>query len=155
MRFMVAGIAPALVWATAVVAQPRGPVDCEEAGAGLWSIAPGEDGSGLRSFYNGQVTVVALNLIEPAAAPGGVAIVMPGVERDDEPTSPACWAFTGFDWVEVGAATAEYDPAQGLLLTLPISRWDEERQRSVPAAPLRIRIDLRRGQVDVVGSVNR
>ena len=153
-RLWFAAMAPVLLWTTATGAQGRGPVECEEAGVGLWSIAPGEDGSGLRSYYNGQVTVVALNLIEPAAAPGGVAIIMPGVERDGEPPSPACWAFTGFDWVEVADAQAEYGPANGLLLTLPTRRWDEERQDSVPSAPLRIRIDLGRGRVDVVGSVN-
>jgi hypothetical protein len=153
-HLMLAGVTPALLWTAAASAQPRGPVECEEAGAGLWSIAPGEDGSGLRSFYNGQVTVVALDLIEPAAAPSGIAIVMPAAEREGEPPSMACWAFTGFDWVEVADAQAEYDPANGLLLTLPTRRWDEERQDSVPAPPLRIRIDLGRGRVDVVGSVN-
>jgi hypothetical protein len=153
-RLMFAAIAPALAWATAAVAQPRGALDCEDAGVGLWSIAPGEDGSGLRSFYDGQVTVVAVDTIEPAAAPAGIAIVMPAAERDDEPPSMACWAFIGFDRVDVRAARAEYDPAEGLRLTLPTWRWDEERQQSVPSPPLRIRIDLGRGRVEVVGSVN-
>ena len=153
-RSRFAAIAPALLWATAAGAQPRGPVTCEEAGAGLWSIAPGENGSGVRTFYDGQVTVIALDLIEPAAAPGGVAIVMPGVERDDEPPSPACWAFTGFDRVEVAAATAEYDPANGLTLSLPTWRFDEARQQSLPSPPLRVRIDVGRGRVDAIGSVN-
>jgi len=153
-RLMLAGIALALFWTPAAAAQPRGALDCEEAGVGLWSIAPGEDGSGLRSFYNGQVTVIAVDTIEPAAAPSGIAIVMPGEEREDEPPSPACWAFVGYDRIDLAAARAEYDPAEGLMLTLPTWRWDEQRQESEPSAPLRIRIDVRRGRADAVGSVN-
>ena len=150
--FMIAGTA--LLWATAADAQPRGPATCEEVGAGLWSIDTGEHGEGVRTFYNGQVTVIALNLIEPAAAPGGVAIVMPGPPSDEEPTGPECFAFVGYDRVDVPGARPDYDPARGLVLTFPTWRFDAERQDSVPAPPLRVRIDVGRGRVDVIGEVN-
>lgn len=150
---MLAGMT--LLWAAAADAQPRGPATCEEAGAGLWSIDTGENGNGIRTFYDGQVTVIALNLIEPAAAPGGVAIVMPGPPNAEEPTGPECFAFVGYDRVDVAGARSHYDPTRGLILTFPTWRFDEARQDSVPAAPLRVRIDVGRGTVDVVGQVNR
>ncbi len=146
---MLVGIA--LLWATAADAQPRAPGTCEEVGAGLWSIDTGENGEGVRSFYNGQVTVIALNLVEPAAAPGGVAIVMPEPLNAEEPTGPECWAFVGYDRVDVAGARSDYDPAHGLILTFPTWRFDEERQDSVPAPPLRVRIDVGQGTVEALG----
>ena len=49
--------------------------DCDAAGVGLRDLVVGDDGGGIRSFYSGEVVLLAIDQVEPAAAASGVAIM--------------------------------------------------------------------------------
>ena len=145
------------IWIAAVAAMaahepasaPRLPgelVGCDEAGLGIWSVSVDER-RGVRSFYRGAVTLLELDMVEPAGAPAGVAIVMPAVPIENEPVGPTCWAVVGYSSVDVAAARASYDPRQGLTLSIPTYVYDGESDRAVAGAPIRLRINPTRGTI--------
>lgn len=82
-----------------------------------------------RSFANGDVRLVLLDTIEPAAAPYHLMILSPPY---DEVGGRQCkvlsrenqsgWAGMDFDQLEAG-----YDPALGLSFTLPAMIWLPEK----------------------------
>jgi hypothetical protein len=119
---------------------------CEELGVGLTSLSVGER-SGVRTFYQGMVTLLALDTEEPAAAPAGIAVIMPDVPVENEPPATACWATIGYGGVDVDGARASYDPASGLTLTVATTVYDGEHDRSVAGPPIRLRIDANRGTI--------
>jgi hypothetical protein len=55
-----------------------------------------------------------------------------------------CLAVVGVASVQLDEATAEDDPAKGLLVTIP-TRVFNETSDSAPGAPLKLRIDIDRG----------
>ena len=144
-----------LTWPALAIAQPSGLVGCEENDIGLWSVAVGTDLSGVRSFYAGQVTLLALDTVEPACCAAGVAIVMPDAPHGDEPVGPRCWALTGYGEVDLRAARSRYDPRSGLTLTIPTSRYDAATGRAVAGEPIRLRINAARGTIVDLGARGR
>jgi hypothetical protein len=137
----------ALAWPTLAQAQTGGGLaSCEDAGVGLTSLAVGEH-EGVRTFYQGQVVLLALNTEEPAAAPAGIAVLMPDPPVGNEPPSTGCWAIIGYGRVDVDRARARYDPASGLTLTIPTMVYDADHDRDVAAPPIRLRINATRGTI--------
>ncbi len=120
---------------------------CDEAGVGLESVAVGADLSGVRNFYRGNVTLFALDTIEPACCSAGIAIVMPAEPHGNEPVGFACWAIKGLAAVDLGAARSSYDPRRGLTLTIPTRGYDPETGATIPGEPIRLRIDAARGTI--------
>ena len=140
-------LALAFAWPAAANAQTGGLMDCDDAGADLISLAADEHGHGIRSFYQGQVTLFELNTEEPAAAPAGIAVVMPHAPVENEPLYTACWAMVGYGRVDIAAARSSYDSSSGLTLIIPTMAYDADRNRYVAAPPIRLRINATRGTI--------
>ena len=118
---------------------------CDDLGVGLWAVVAGADRSGIRTYYDGQVTVFQVDTIEPAAAPSGVAFVIPDRPDAEGNPTPQCSAIINFSSVDVSAAQARYDARTGLTLTIPTQDFDGER--SVPGTPIRVRINAGQGTI--------
>jgi hypothetical protein len=123
----------ALAWPAAAPAQTSELHRCDEAYVGLQDVAVGADLSGVRTFYQGNVTLFALDTVEPACCPAGVAIVMPAEPRGNEPVGFTCWAIKGLAAVDLRAARSSYDPRRGLTLTIPTRGYDPDTGATIPA----------------------
>jgi len=104
-----------------------------------------------RVFANGDIRLVVLDTIEPAAAAFHLAILHP---PRDELGSPMCsqisaYERTGFGGMDLGPATAAYDPARGLTVTLPVSLYDPETADFVRGA-LSVTINQSTGLIQAV-----
>ena len=146
-RLLIALAACACPAAAIAQSVSTGLMRCDDAGVGLWSVWVGADLSGVRTYYEGSVTLLALDTIEPGCCPAGVAIVMPGEPQENDPVGPACWAIRGFAAVDLRAARSSYDPRQGLTLSIPTRDYDPDTGGTVPGAPIRLRIDAGRGTI--------
>ncbi|QDC11697.1 hypothetical protein FHY55_18345 [Oceanicola sp. D3] len=103
-----------------------------------------------RSFANGDVRLVLLDTIEPAAAPTHLMILSPPF---DELGSRQCkvlsregqagWAGMQFERLEAG-----YDPARGLTFTLPAMIWLPEKN-FVNSTLLSITLNQSTGEITV------
>ncbi|MCO6384978.1 hypothetical protein [Oceanicola sp. 502str15] len=103
-----------------------------------------------RTFANGEVRLVLLDTIEPAAAPYHLMILSPPY---DEVGGRQCkvlsrdgrsgWAGVQFDLLEAG-----YDPATGLTLTLPAMIWLPEKN-FVNSTLLTITLNQSTGEIGV------
>lgn len=118
---------------------------CEEAYIGLTSLAVGDDGAGVREFADGQVVVMQIDQIEPAAASFGVVILT--WEPLSELGGRMCHAATQYNYLDVDAATSQTDDANRLTLTFPTRDYDHENGESVEGKPLVVSIDLEQGEV--------
>lgn len=114
---------------------------CDEANIGLRDLAISEK-SGVRTFYEGNVLMVSIDQVEPAAAARGVAILamVPG----DEPGARRCLAATGFAFLDLARARSRYDPREGLSVIIPASDPDDV-SGTVQGPPLVVRINLGSG----------
>jgi hypothetical protein len=104
-----------------------------------------------RVFAKGEIRVVVLDTIEPAAAAFHLAILHP---PRDELGSPMCSQVsasegTGFGGMDIGPATASYDPARGLTVSLPVSLYDADTADFVQGT-LSVTINQSTGQVQAV-----
>lgn len=104
-----------------------------------------------RTFANGEIRVVVLDTIEPAAAAFHLAILHP---PRDELGSPMCSQLSssegkGFGGLDLGPANGGYDPAQGLTVSLPVSLYDPETANFVQGI-LSVTINQSTGQVQAV-----
>jgi hypothetical protein len=104
-----------------------------------------------RTFANGEIRVVVLDTIEPAAAAFHLAILHP---PRDELGSPMCSQVSvsggmGFGGMDLGPAVASYDPARGLTVTLPVSLYDPDTAGFVQST-LSVTINQSSGQVQAV-----
>lgn len=116
---------------------------CDEANVGLTDlIAPVAKNS--RTFKDDKISVYAVDIAEPVCCAAGVAVVLPDVS--DELGGNQCLAVVGVASVQLDEATAEDDPAKGLLLSIP-TRVFNEAADSAPGAPIRLRIDAEKGTV--------
>lgn len=103
-----------------------------------------------RSFANGDVRLVLMDTIEPAAAPYHLMILSPPF---DEVGGRQCkvlsrenqsgWAGIVFEQLEAG-----YDPARGLTFTLPAMIWLPE-QNFVNSTELTITLNQSTGEIGV------
>jgi len=141
----------ALAWPAAAGAQRSELYSCEEAGVDLTSVSVGADLGGVRSFYEGRVTLFALDTVEPACCASGVAVVMPAEPHGDEPVGYACWAIKGVAAVDLRSARSSYDPRRGLTLTIPARDYDADTGATISGEPIRLRIDAGRGTISDIG----
>lgn len=139
----------ALGWTAGAGAQApmRSLVPCEQLSLGLESVAVGADLSGVRTYYEGSVALMVLDLVEPACCAFGLAIVMPAPPQGDEPVGMTCWTKWGYAGVDLAAARSQYDPASGLSLTIPTLDYDNETGATRAGPPIRLRIDAGRGTI--------
>ena len=142
-------LAAALGWTGAAGAQApmRSLVPCDQLALRLESVAVGADLSGVRTYYEGGVTLMLLDLVEPACCAFGLAIVMPAPPQDDEPVGMTCWTKWGYAGVDVAATQSRYDPASGLTLTVPTLDYDNDTGGTLAGPPIRLRIDAGRGTI--------
>ncbi|MGJ8536601.1 MAG: hypothetical protein ACSHW2_05570 [Parasphingopyxis sp.] len=128
----------------AAQAQPTGFEDCEDAWpAQLQNLVIGENGEGIRTFYDSAVTLLQIDTIEPAAASGGIVVMMwTGSELSD--LDRLCWVTSGHGGVDVDATTSSYDPAEGLTLSVPTRRYSQEDGSLIEGA-IRFRLNADTG----------
>ena len=137
-----------LAWPAAASAQPqRTLLPCAEVSAGLTQLALGPNNEGVRSFYEGRVTLLALDYVEPACCSSGVAVLLPDGNGEIEPAGTACWATWGYAGVDLQAATSNYNPVEGLRLVIPTLDYDHDTGGTRPGAPIRLQINLSEGGI--------
>ncbi len=108
--------------ATSAQAQSQGFMPCDDHwSASFFALSVGENGEGIRSFYEGSVLLLHINTDEPAFFPEGVILLMPDGDGSDGPIGRHCFVNWGFSSMDVDASHATYDPARGLTLTIPAS----------------------------------
>jgi hypothetical protein len=125
-------------------AQPTGFVPCEEnSPASLNNLWVGENGEGIRTFYEGSVTLLRIDTIEPAAASSGV-IVMMWIGQDLSDIERLCWVNSGHGLVDIDGTQSSYHPAEGLTLTIPTSRTNHDNGDRIDEA-IRFRLNVGAG----------
>jgi hypothetical protein len=83
-----------------------------------------------RTFANGAIRIAVLDTGgEPACCSAHLLVLYPAGGRD-EPDYRACVVISGtpglgFLWVDIPGTTASYDPARGLLLSVPVTHWHD------------------------------
>ena len=128
--------------AEAVTVQP-----CTELASVLSIAEPWE--ANTRTFANGEIRVVVLDTIEPAAAAFHLVILHP---PRDELGGPMCSMVSasdgmGFGGMDLRPVVASYDPARGLTVALPISQYDPEAADFYTDKLLSVTINQATGQV--------
>ncbi len=116
---------------------------CEEANVSLLDLAIGSDGKGTKTYYNGNVQMVQIDQVEPAAASSGLVIL--AMLPDSEMGERVCMAATHFSYLDLDNAKSSYDRGNGLNLTIPAMDYDPETSMSVQGKPLSIKINLGKG----------
>ena len=109
-----------------------------------------------RSFANGAIRIAMLDTGgEPACCSSHLLVLSPAGGPDD-PMYRACRVISGADgmgfyWVDIPGTSASYDPARGLLLSVPVSHWlGEGTDDSVSVVErMEVRINQARGTVEV------
>lgn len=118
--------------------------------ANVWAVAePWEANTKL--FANGEIRLVVLDTVEPAAAAFHLVILHP---PRDELGLPVCSMVSaaegyGFGGMDLGPAEAGYDPARGLTVTLPIRAYDPDSADFLDRT-LSVTINQASGQVEAV-----
>ena len=140
-----------LAWPGATSAQDvsRTLVECDRLELDLRSTAVGADLSGVRTFYQGNVTLFLIDRVEPACCSLGIAVVMPE-QVEEGPGDVQCWAMTGYAGVDVKGAASRYDAAEGLTLTIPTQDYDPDSGGTVRGEPIRLRIHLGSGSIELL-----
>lgn len=105
-------------------------------------VEPWSEGS--RSYANGDVRIVHVDTDgEPVCCSSHLAVLLPRVE--DGPPGRECvllsdgGRFEGFLDLSVSGAEASYDPALGLLISVPVERYDG-LQGADPARAERVKL---------------
>ncbi|MFZ7092382.1 hypothetical protein [Primorskyibacter sp. 2E233] len=100
-----------------------------------------------RTFSNGNVRLALLDTIEPAAGWAYLLILSPPF---DELGSRQCRVIgtggMGFAGMHFNALQSDYDPAQGLIFTLPVSLY--QNSGDMREVPLRIVLNQATGQIE-------
>jgi hypothetical protein len=104
-----------------------------------------------RTFANGEVRFVVLDTIEPAAGSFHLVILHP---PRDELGGPMCTMLSvaegiGFSSMDLGVATATYDPARGLAISLPVGVYNADTA-AFDAQSLSLTINQSTGRVEAV-----
>jgi hypothetical protein len=108
-----------------------------------------------RTFANGNIRIAHLDTGgEPVCCASHIMVLSPFGQGADWPVYLQCrlisdGAGAGFFWAEIAAAQASYDPARGLLVSIPVQRWHQGVESGEPARPgtLRVRINQATGGV--------
>lgn len=131
--------------AMAVTVQP-----CTELASVLSIAEPWE--ANTRVFARGDIRLVVLDTIEPAAAAFHLVILHP---PRDELGGPMCSMVSatdglGFGGMNLAPAEASYDPARGLTVSLPISVYDPEAAGFYSDKRLSVTINQATGAITAV-----
>ncbi len=117
-----------LIAALPAAAAPAVTVDaCDDFRSNVANVAePLEKNT--RTFANGDIRLVVMDAIEPAAGAIHLVVLHPPY---DEVGGRQCHVVSlargvGFSDIDLGRAKAGYDPAKGLSLTLPVRHYVEE-----------------------------
>ncbi|MFM7332837.1 MAG: hypothetical protein ACKO1H_00260 [Tabrizicola sp.] len=142
----------ALIAALALAPLPAAAVtvsSCSDV-ANVWAVAePWEANTKL--FANGEIRLVVLDTVEPAAAAFHLVILHP---PRDELGIPQCSMVSaaegyGFGGMDLGPAEAGYDPARGLTVALPIRVYDPDSADFFDRT-LSVTVNQATGQVEAV-----
>ena len=148
MRLIRSAALLALAWPAVAAAQPqRTLLPCGEVSAGLTQLALGANNEGVRSYYEGRVTLLRLDYVEPACCSWGVAVLIPDGNGETEPAGTACWAKWGYAGVDIQGTTSRYDPVEGLTLTIPTLDYDHDTGGTRPGTPIRLQINVGEGSI--------
>jgi len=142
-----------LALAAACAALPLGATaqviaDCDWVGTAANIVEPWADHS--RTFANGAIRVAVVDTGgEPACCSSHLMILSPSGDGTMDPIYRQChvasaregWGFYG---VDVARITASYDPARGLLLSVPVDHWHEGIDQGRP--PIEERMEIRVNQ---------
>lgn len=137
---LVAGFVP-----VAAAAQQVAPRDWQ---ASAWNLVePWEANS--RTFAHGEVRLALLNTIEPAAGSYHILVLSPpyGVLGDRRCRAIGMRLGVGFSSADFAALDAAFDPAVGLIFTLPVSRCLPDTADLAPA-PVRFTLNQATGAID-------
>lgn len=128
--------------------------DCDWLGAAANIPEPWEVHS--RTFANGAIRVAAADPGEPACCAVHLMVLSPSGDGRDDPVWRQCRVVSaseglGFFTVDVPGITASYDPAKGLLLSVPVEHWLGEGTAGPVAVPdrMEVRINQATGSVTV------
>ena len=100
-----------------------------------------------RTFANGAIRIVLLDTGgEPACCSSHLLVLSVGGGVDD-PEFRACRVISassgmGFYWVDIPGTTASYDPARGLLISVPVSHWHDGMNTGNPAIVERMEVRI-------------
>ena len=79
-----------------------------------------------RTFANGQTRLAVLDTVEPAAGAFWLLVLSPPYsELGDRHCAVIGRGGMGFAGIDFGALDAGYDPARGLIFTLPVTVYDD------------------------------
>lgn len=112
------GLLPAFVLAATPIAA-QDVVDCDWQSQARNLAEPWAENSAV--FAEGQVRVAKLDTVEPAA--GGFHLLVlspPAGELGDRQCKVITWNGIGFATIEFGALESAYDPAIGLMFSVPV-----------------------------------
>lgn len=106
-----------------------------------------------RTFANGKIRIAHVDTGgEPVCCSSYLAILAPtGAEEELE--GRQCKLLTdgpelsGFNWIHFDSITASYDPGLGLLLSVPLERYDLGGTGSTTPATVGIRINQATGEI--------
>jgi hypothetical protein len=145
MRGMVVGLLVALM--------PIGAMAAEVEACGDWRTdaqamaLPLEDNT--RTFANGAIRAVVMDTIEPAAGSYFLMLTHPPLDETGAATcsliSPAAGG-VGFSSMDISAAVADYDPARGLSINLPVGLYNQDTA-NFDDVTLRVTINQATGDV--------
>jgi hypothetical protein len=134
-------LAAAALIAAALPASAQDVSDCDWRTDMRFIAEPWETSS--RTFANGDVRLVLLDTYEPAMVPFQIAVISP---PHDELGWPQCRVIGAFNEIDFAALTAAYDPAVGLMFSVPVRIYDGMTD-STPRARLGISLNQATGAI--------
>ena len=127
--------------------------DCDWIGNPSNILEPWSETS--RTFANGAIRVAWLDTGgEPVCCSSHLLILSPSGDGSDEPAYRQCRVASaqpgsGFFALDIPGITASYDPAKGLLLSLPVGHWHEGIEQDRPPIWERMEIRINQATGDV------
>lgn len=125
LRILLTALAAGGILATAATAEPR-LNDCDWPASVRNVVEPWEGAT--RTFANGKIRIVHVDTGgEPVCCSSHLVILTPS--PPDEPAFGQCFTLSdggtglGFQWLDMKAVSAAYDPARGLLIRVPVERY--------------------------------
>lgn len=118
--------------------------DCDEENFGIYALVAGSE----KTFYEGKVATYQLSRGEPASSTAGIAINLPIVGTEGEPSYVDCKVVAGLGSVDWSAKRSSYDEQKGLLLKVPATEYNPTTSKFDPVI-LNIRINLEAGSVSL------
>jgi len=109
-----------------------------------------------RTFANGAIRVALLDTGgEPVCCAAHLLILSPSGDGAQEPVYRQCAVASarpgeGFYYVDVPRIEASYDPARGLLLSVPVGHWHPGVEQGRPAIEERMEIRINQANGVVV-----